>query len=81
MDTAIGAVAGNKEMRMQVVVTEKQNASSQRAGELHEVKDLAAAKRIATRNQMFQGTTMTVETTDGRLLATKERGEWTDAIA
>lgn len=64
---------------MRVIITEKQNAASQRSGKTHEVKDLAAAKRLATREQMFHGTTMTIETAEGRLLATKKRSEWTDA--
>lgn len=59
-------------------ITEKQNLNSVRKGAEFQAKDLTAAKRIASREKMFQGTVMTVEQ-NGRLLAYKESGVWTNA--
>jgi len=56
-------------------ITEKQNLNSSRTGKDFEAKDLTAAKRIATREKMFQGTVMTIEQ-NGRLLAYREAGVW-----
>jgi hypothetical protein len=60
------------------IVTEKQNLSSSREGKAFQAKDLTAAKRIATREKMFQGTVMTIEQ-DGRLLAYRVEGKWVNA--
>ena len=60
------------------IITEKQNLNSVRAGVSFDAKDLAAAKRIAAREKMFQGTVMTIEQ-NGRLLAYRESGKWVNA--
>lgn len=60
------------------VVTEKQNVNSVRNGLVIEAADLAAAKRRASREQMFQGTVMTIESESGALLAIKQDGKWRD---
>ena len=60
------------------VVTEKQNVNSVRNGLVIEAADLAAAKRRASREQMFQGTAMTIESESGALLAIKQDGKWRD---
>lgn len=56
-------------------ITEKQNAQSTRKGEQIEALDLAAAKRAASRMQMFHGTVLTIEA-NGTLLAVKRGGKW-----
>ena len=61
------------------IIRELQNADSSREGETIRAADLTAAKRMATRRQMYQGTYLRVETGDGALLATKEAGgRWID---
>lgn len=60
------------------VVTEKQNAHSVRKGLVIEAADLAAAKRRASREQMFQGTVLTIEDQAGNLLAVKHGKKWED---
>jgi hypothetical protein len=60
------------------IVTEKQNLNSYREGKSFQAKDLTGAKRIATREKMFQGTVMTVEQ-NGRLIAYRENGTWHNA--
>ncbi len=59
-------------------ITEKQNLNSVRQGAEFQAKDLTAAKRIASREKMFKGTVMTIEQ-NGRLVAYKEAGAWTNA--
>lgn len=58
------------------IIRELQNAQSKRAGETIQAKDLAAAKRAASRAQMFQGTVMVVESDAGHRLAVKSGGKW-----
>ncbi len=61
------------------IITEKQDLNSSRQGETIEAKDLAAAKRAASRMKMFQGTVMTIESENGTLLSWKDRsGKWND---
>lgn len=60
------------------IIRELQNAQSSRKGETIEAADLAAAKRAASRKQMFKGTVMTIESERGARLAVKESGRWTD---
>ena len=58
-------------------ITEKQNQESVRQGKTVECKDLAAAKRHATKNQCFHGTVLTIETSElGNMLAVKKDGKW-----
>lgn len=65
---------------MKFIVTEKQSLNSVRRGEVVDAKDLAAAKRAASRAQMFQATVLTVEDEAGTLLAWKPwRGAWINA--
>lgn len=61
------------------IITEKQDINSTRRGERIEAADLAAAKRKASRMQMFKGTVLTIEAENGALLATKQGGKWEDA--
>lgn len=60
------------------IITEKQNASSYRDGEKIEAKNLTAAKRAASRAQMFQGTVMTIENESGEILTVKDGKTWAD---
>jgi hypothetical protein len=68
-------------------ITEKQNQNSHRAGELIQAANLSAAKRIASRMQVFQGTIIEIsspnqsmpEDTDAdTVLAHKLKGKWQD---
>ena len=58
-------------------ITEKQNANSAREGYHAEANSLIEAKKIATKNQMFQGTILTVEHL-GQLLSVKMGKKWED---
>jgi len=59
-------------------IIEKQNLQSIGNAEAVEAKDLADAKRIATRKQVFQGTVLSIEAPNGSELAYKKNGKWTD---
>jgi hypothetical protein len=59
------------------IVSEVQNAQSTRKGEKFD-GSLRAAKAKATRDQLFQGTVLKIETEDGRLVAVKDKGKWAD---
>lgn len=61
------------------IIKEAQNANSERKGERIEAKDLAAAKRAASRAQMLKGSVMKIENEAGLLLAYKESGRWIEA--
>ena len=61
---------------MRVIITEMQNSGSYREGTKHNVKSLTSAMRLATKNQCFYGTVLTVETENGELLASKSEGKW-----
>jgi len=63
---------------MQYTVTEKQNMNSYRDGELVEARNLADAKRKASRMQSFQGTVLEISDTSGPICY-KENGKWKDA--
>jgi len=63
---------------MKYVITEKQNVNSVRKGFVIEAANLAAAKRLAAREQMFHGTVLTIESESGALLAIKQAGKWRD---
>ena len=66
-------------MKSIYIIKEVQNMGSERKGERIEAKDLAAAKRAASRAQMFQGSVMKIESEAGALLAHKEGGRWIEA--
>ena len=61
---------------MLVIIKELKNLQSERDGTKFEVKDLAAAKRKAAKEQCFHGTHMVIETEGGLLLAHKSDGRW-----
>ena len=63
---------------MKYIVRELQNANSTREGTFVSAKSLASVKRKASRDQLFEGTILTIETTDGRVVATKTAGDWED---
>ena len=58
-------------------VRELQNLQSHREGTEIAAKTLADAKRLATRNQVFQGTVLVIEE-GGHRVAYKENGRWTN---
>ena len=58
------------------IIIEAQSIGSMRDGYAVEVSSLAAAKRIASRKQMFQKTMLTISTDCGAVVATKENGVW-----
>lgn len=66
------------------IIRELQNPSSTRQGEVVEASSLKAAKRMATKMQIFQGTCMRIELAndDGSRtdvwLSIKENGQWRD---
>ncbi len=59
-------------------IIEVQNANSTREGVEIQAKDLASAKRTATKSQFFHGTVLKV-LMNGQLLAIKENGAWSNA--
>ena len=61
------------------IITELQNAQSHRKGEAVEAANLTAAKRKASRMQMFKGTVMQIAAENGSILSRKERCSWIDA--
>lgn len=58
------------------IIKETENLNSEREGYSVAVKDLAAAKRKATRSKCFFGTTLKIENENGELIAYKEKKEW-----
>lgn len=58
------------------IIIEAQSAGSKRDGYAVEVSSLAAAKRIASRKQMFKQSVLTISTDRGAVIATKEDGVW-----
>lgn len=60
------------------IIKEAQNVNSERKGERIEADSLSAAKRAASRAQMFQGSVMKIENEYGLLLAYKEDGRWVE---
>lgn len=61
------------------IITELQNAQSHRKGESIEAENLTAAKRKASRLQMFQGTVMEIAAESGAVISRKQDGKWVDA--
>lgn len=59
------------------IITEKQNFNSQREGTQVECKGLTAAKRLASKNQLFQGTVLEIAAPNGAVLSRKNtNGKW-----
>ena len=61
---------------MKYIITELQNAQSTRRGEVVEATSLTAAKRKASRMQMFQRSVMEIAYENGTRIAIKEAGSW-----
>ncbi|MFW9606339.1 MAG: hypothetical protein ACMV0I_07320 [Pseudomonas sp.] len=61
---------------MKFIVKEAQHACDHRAGVEIEAKDLTAAKRAASRMQMFKGTALMIADSKGFALAVKNCGKW-----
>lgn len=63
------------------IIKEIQNVNSEREGVTIEAADLSQAKRKASRNQTFKGTTLRIETINGACLSYKESGsKWVDTF-
>ena len=60
------------------IIIEKQNNNSQRDGMTIEAKNLTAAKRAATKAQIFVGTVLTIENESGEIVSSKEGKSWSD---
>ena len=58
------------------IIQELQDVASKRDGVKVEAENLTAAKRAATRAQVFQNTTLVVSDKKGRRLAIKQGGKW-----
>ncbi len=58
------------------IVREMQNVNSIRQGEKVVTTSLVSAKRIASSNQVYQGTVLIIESEDGEPLAQKVEGKW-----
>lgn len=67
-----------REREMKIIVRELQNRQSTREGQTIEAKTLSAAKTKATKDQMFQGTVLTLEDEHGNQLAYKDNAKWVD---
>lgn len=61
------------------IVREVQNEASHREGYELEAASLSTAKRIARRNQVFQGTILTIEAPNGARLAVRDADGWQGA--
>lgn len=55
------------------IITETQNANSIRKGYEIQAKDLASAKRIASKNQVFEGTVLSIYNEKEELLTRKQK--------
>jgi len=60
------------------IIREIPSARSHRDGQSIEAKNLSAAKRAASRNQMFRRTVLKIEAENGAVLSVKEDDKWTD---
>ena len=58
------------------IIIEAQSNGSMRDSYTVEASRLTAAKRIASRKQMFQQTVLTISAVCGEVVATKENGVW-----
>ena len=64
---------------MKFTIIELQNRMDQREGVKVDCKNLTAAKRKATIDQVFKGTILVIENELGEIVARKERdGKWLD---
>jgi len=61
---------------MKYTIFELQDADSMRNGASIEAKNLAEAKRKASRSQMFCGTVLVIESAFGAVLAVKDGRGW-----
>jgi ribosomal protein L19 len=59
-------------------IIEAQNINSVREGTEIKSKNLASAKRFASKAQVFQGTVLKIEQ-NGRLIAYKDANGWTNS--
>ena len=67
-------------MKTLFTITEKQNLNSHREGTQVQCASTTAAKRWASKNQAFHGTTLTIEC-NGNLIAYKNDSQkWVDLI-
>ncbi|EMO4164843.1 TPA: hypothetical protein SMQ11_003808 [Proteus mirabilis] len=67
-------------MKTTYIIKETQNVNSDRKGIKFESETLTQAKRFASRNQIFQGTTLKIEYENGSLVCFKESGNnWINA--
>lgn len=60
-------------------IKELQDANSYRKGRRLEAKSLTSAKRVASRERMFQGTVLVIESEQGHRLSVKENKYWKDS--
>lgn len=60
------------------IIKETQNVNSDRDG-IEFTGTLIQAKRFATRNKAFHGTTLKIESTGGTLISFKSDKKWSDA--
>ena len=58
-------------------IIEAQNVNSTREGTEIQAKNLASAKRAASKSQCFQGTVLKIEQ-NGRMVAYKDANGWTN---
>ena len=63
---------------MKYRISELENAQSYAKGDVIEANTLSAAKRTASRRQMFQGTVLEITNERHVRLAIKVDGEWID---
>ena len=59
------------------IIRETQNLNSTREGYVF-TGTLTQAKRHASRNRVYLGSTLKIETTDGSLIASKSTSSWTN---
>jgi hypothetical protein len=57
-------------------IIEKQNLNSLRTPEIKKFKTLTAAKQYATRNQVWVGTVLEIQSENGTTLCCKGRDGW-----
>lgn len=61
------------------IIKETENLNGECEGYSVSVKDLAAAKRKATKSKCFYHTCLKIEAKNGELIAYKEKKEWIHA--
>ncbi len=60
------------------IIIEKQDANSTREGEKIKAANLTEAKKRASRNKSFVGTTLEIQNEDGVPICRKAHGFWRD---